>query len=61
MKYLNIYKGNNYFYASRELPAHPKQHGEDYYQKNLGALEKAIAIIEFKIRGWIVDLGVRFE
>lgn len=28
----------------------PKQHGEDYYQKNLDALEKAIAIIELKIR-----------
>lgn len=50
MKYLNIYKGNNYFYASRELLVPPKQHGEDYYQKNLGALEKATAIIEFKIR-----------
>lgn len=45
-----MYEGNNYFYSSRELTVPPKPHGEDYCQKNLDALEKAIAIIEFKVR-----------
>lgn len=43
-------KGTITFMQVGNFTVPPKQYGEDYYQKNLDMLEKAIAIIEFKIR-----------
>lgn len=48
-------------HKTKALLLAPQQHRKEYYQKCsilMSAFKKAIAIIEFKVWGWIVDLAV---